>query len=65
MKHIEIVKAKGKPGFRVDAKGEGYEIGYIEWDADFKSNIFAPLESTVYTPDCLVEIAEFMRANRE
>jgi hypothetical protein len=62
MIHVEILKAKGRPGFRVDNKQEGYEIGYIEWSDDFKSGIFCPLESTVYTPDCLIEIAEFMKA---
>jgi hypothetical protein len=57
--HVHILESPETSGWRVDNHHEGYEIGYINWFADFKSYTYDPLESTVYTPDCLIEIAKF------
>ena len=57
--HVKFELAKNRPGWRVDNKHEGYEIGYVEWFPDWSCFIFAPLEQTVYSADCLRDIAEF------
>ncbi len=35
-KYINILAAKGRKGWRINNRSEGYEIGYIEWFKDWK-----------------------------
>ena len=46
--------------YDVLSRKRGSRLGKIEWYAPWRRYVFVPKEATVWSSDCLMEVAQFM-----
>jgi len=63
MKKKRLKFIKEIDGYSVQTKGE--ILGYIGWDKDWKTYVFAPFGDTKFCSNCLMEIKDFMESCHE
>ena len=59
IKFVEVGKERNKPVFGVFNKGKGTPLGVVQWFSRWNCYIFSPEPETIYSEDCLRDIAAF------
>jgi len=62
--YIEFKEVMPHPGgvFLISNKRFGDVLGHIEWYAPWRRYVVAFQEDTVWSQDCLADVAEFLRS---